>query len=422
MTVRQRVQRYMLGRNLYAGRLLESFLVSGVASLVAVRVYLALADYPRLAPGGLHIAHMLWGGLGMLAAIVILLASLSPLGASIAAIIGGIGFGVFIDELGKFVTSDNNYFFEPAIAIIYVIFIVVYLAARGLTKDKESSEQTYLINALELMKNGVLGRFSAAEDQKVRELLARCDPSHPVVQALNGLLREVEVSNPPLGLLARGRAALSRVYLRLRSNRWFVWGVMAFFFAEAVIGLALDVYAVREMGQWLFIWTVVVVMALLAFFWRSTTLRRAARGKYLAVLVILVIGGLAALWFAVRQVQVPRFEFAAWGEVVSSGVAQVIVVIGLLRMRSSRLGALKAFRLALLILILVTQFFSFYRSQLTAGLELAAHLVIYGIVRYMIEEEEELAAAGAVSGVPTLFAPAPGPEEGVRSEEQTAKG
>jgi len=33
----------------------------------------------------------------------------------------------FIDELGKFITSDNNYFFQPTISLIYIVFIIIFL-------------------------------------------------------------------------------------------------------------------------------------------------------------------------------------------------------------------------------------------------------------------------------------------------------
>ena len=388
-TFRTRIRRYVYGRNLFADRLFENFLVSAVASIVLLRVILAIAGYPTFAPGGLHIAHMLWGGLGMLVGIVILLASLSPLSAPVAAVIGGIGFGVFIDELGKFVTSDNNYFFEPTIAIIYVIFIVLYLGVKGLTKDKHSSEETRLINALELMKSGVLGPLSSTDQQRIRELLARCGQDHTLVRALSGLLHDMEVSSGGnLGILARMRRAPARVYAHIRTNRWFAWGVMVFFIGQAVVRLVLDVISVRQVGQWFFIWLVVVLIVLIVAFWQSKALQRIPRAQFLAILVVLALAGLAALWFAVRAMEVPRFEIAEWGEVVSSGVANIVVVVGLLRLRESRLAAFKIFRLALLMLIFFTQFFAFYRSQLVAGVELAVNLLIYGILRYMIDQEE----------------------------------
>ena len=47
----------------------------------------------------------------------------------VAAIIAGLGFGTFIDEIGKFVTADNDYFFRPAVSLIYVVLVIVFLVA-----------------------------------------------------------------------------------------------------------------------------------------------------------------------------------------------------------------------------------------------------------------------------------------------------
>ena len=68
---------------------------------------------PRLGGGELHIAHMLWGGALMLVALVVLLAYLDRTVQHVAAVIAGLGFGTFVDEIGKFLTADNDYFFRP---------------------------------------------------------------------------------------------------------------------------------------------------------------------------------------------------------------------------------------------------------------------------------------------------------------------
>src|SRR5439155_1688255 len=110
--------------------LADAFFVSAVATLLLIRIGLEATGYPRLGGGGLHIAHVLWGGLGMLVALGLLLLFLSPFTRLLAAIVGGAGFGAFIDELGKFVTADNDYFFQPTAALVYVFFAVMFLAVR----------------------------------------------------------------------------------------------------------------------------------------------------------------------------------------------------------------------------------------------------------------------------------------------------
>jgi hypothetical protein len=78
-------------RSIYAESLLEDFFVSAVGAVLGIRLYLAGTGYPRLTFGPLHIAHLVWGGLFMLVALLILLASLSYRGQMVAAVVGGVG-------------------------------------------------------------------------------------------------------------------------------------------------------------------------------------------------------------------------------------------------------------------------------------------------------------------------------------------
>ena len=79
------------------GRLHETFLVAAVSTILTIRTQLWLTNYPQLGGHGLHIAHLLWGGLFMLTAIGLLLTFLGRPVRRLAAIAGGVGFGFFID-------------------------------------------------------------------------------------------------------------------------------------------------------------------------------------------------------------------------------------------------------------------------------------------------------------------------------------
>jgi len=136
-------------RNFAAGPHLDWFLVLAVCTVLGIRFYLRLTGYPQIGGDTLHIAHMLWGGLMMLGALIILLSFLGRGSERLAVLVGGVGFGTFIDEVGKFITQDNDYFFQPTVAIIYVVFILVYLAIRAIHRDRLATHQEYLVNALQ---------------------------------------------------------------------------------------------------------------------------------------------------------------------------------------------------------------------------------------------------------------------------------
>src|ERR687885_2801553 len=81
---------------------IDIFFITAVSTVLLLRIYLQATGYPQIGGNGLHIAHVLWGGLAMVLAIGILLSFLLPGTRRLAAFLGGIGFGAFIDELGKF--------------------------------------------------------------------------------------------------------------------------------------------------------------------------------------------------------------------------------------------------------------------------------------------------------------------------------
>lgn len=119
---RQRAERYLL-----------LMLLAFAASVGLTRLFLELTGYPQLGGGGLHIAHVLWGGLILFAASIAPLLWANRWVYPASALLGGIGVGLFIDEVGKFITQTNDYFFAAAAPIVYTLFLItvfLYLRVR----------------------------------------------------------------------------------------------------------------------------------------------------------------------------------------------------------------------------------------------------------------------------------------------------
>jgi hypothetical protein len=153
--------------------------------------------------------------------------------------VGGVGFGFFIDELGKFITSDNNYFFQPAAALIYLIFIGLFLLTRSLQRRRGLSPGEKLSNAIDFIGEAARHDFDTNEKRRALQFLEGADPKHPLFEPVRRLITELDAIPPPapsrVGRVARG---VRDRYWRLIEMSWFrsaiVWLFALWALASAV--------------------------------------------------------------------------------------------------------------------------------------------------------------------------------------------
>ena len=334
-----RMNRRSLGRltrNAEAPLLLESFFIAAVASFLGIRWFLALTGYPRIGSNGIHIAHMLWGGLLMLLALMLLLAFLDRSVQHLAAVIAGLGFGTFIDEIGKFVTADNDYFYRPAVALIYGLFVVAFLVARTLIGQRPLSEAEALANALELLAGRPAGPIEPDDRARIQRLLALANPKAAFTRLAEQYLAALPSAAKHERLVATIYGRLADGYEELILKPW----------AERALTVGVVAYAAAA----------VVGVALIA---TSTPVD--------------ATGGTSSV--------------AAIAQVLSTIAGAACVGLGVVRLASSRVAAYHWFMRGLLVWILITQMFVFYSSQLAGLGGLIVDLVAYGSLRFALTRE-----------------------------------
>lgn len=336
-----RINRWLV-RDIEASDSLELFLVSAVSAVLGIRFYLYLSGYPQIGGGGLHIAHMLWGGLLMLVAMILLLMVLNRSAHRVAAVVGGLGFGTFIDELGKFVTRDNNYFFQPTVAIIYVILVLLYLGFRLLDRNMKPTKEEYLINSLTYVQEAIAGDLDQEELSRAKRYLHEAGIDTPESELVEKLLNTGEVVRSKKSVLEKFRHQGALIYQKLVKQRLFIIVVVGVFVFQSAEGLADSVI----LSNWL------------------------------------------ARTFPILGIELVKDSFfEEYGYLISVVAANILVVIGVAELFRSRLQAYRIFKLATLVSLLLVQFFNFLTYQFGALWSFGFNLLVLTVLNTLIENE-----------------------------------
>ncbi len=313
--------------------------------ILVIRTQLWLTNYPQLGGGGLHIAHLLYGGIFMLIAIWCSLIYLNRWGRSAAAIIGGIGFGFFIDELGKFITEDNDYFFKPAAALIYLVFVAMFLAIREISRRQKLSPESALANAMSFLPSTITGEFRRDEYEVTTALLDRADQSDPRVSQMREQFEQATIAStkPPSRLTLLFERAHARIAALTKRPRFgavvttivIVWGVLS------LLGL-MEIHL--EFGEG-----------------ATKDLKTDVNTDLLAIC-----------------------------SAISTFISGVLVVTGAYWMRKDdHQKAYRYFMRALLVSIFVTRVFAFVESQFGAVFGLAGDLILYAAIGELASQDQQ---------------------------------
>lgn len=223
-------------------------LVAFAASVIVTRVYLELTGYPQIGSGNLHIAHVLWGGLGLYIAALLPLIFLNRSALVWSAILNGVGVGLFIDEVGKFITKNVDYFYPPAAPIIYAFFLLSVLLYFLVRRPAQKNARNELFRAIEEFPALLDGVLLEQEMQAMGERLTYARQSaDPKLAALattltNYLVNErvaLTKSSPGFVQRLRERAARWGHQLGRRRHRKIILWLVGLQGAWAVVNLAI---------------------------------------------------------------------------------------------------------------------------------------------------------------------------------------
>jgi hypothetical protein len=158
-------------QRMHAAEYLLITLISFGFSVSATRLFLEITGFPQLGKGEIHIAHVLWGGLFLFIASLLPLINVNRWNLRLSALLAGFGIGLFIDEVGKFITQTNDYFYPAAAPIVYVFFLMTLLLFAHLRNNRKSSVRMDMYHILEDFEEVLDEDLSADEYQDLNDRL-----------------------------------------------------------------------------------------------------------------------------------------------------------------------------------------------------------------------------------------------------------
>jgi hypothetical protein len=138
-------------------------LLSFATSVAGTRLFLEVTGYPQIGNSTLHIAHVLWGGLLLFGGAILPLILANRWALRLSALLTGLGVGLFIDEVGKFITQTNDYFYPAAAPIIYTFFLLTVLLFVRVRRPRDESIRSNLYAVLQDLEE-VLDRDLSQEE------------------------------------------------------------------------------------------------------------------------------------------------------------------------------------------------------------------------------------------------------------------
>jgi hypothetical protein len=234
--------------------------------------------------------------------------------------------GLVVDEVGKFVTRDNDYFYRPAAAIIYLVFAAMLVFGSVVDRRRPLDPEARLANAAHIASDGLVSGLTHEQRQTAQALLAGHEDE--AARAVRALLHAAVPCERPVVLDRISRLAVRAV--RLPERSWLT-------------GLVLTLFVLSRVP----VAIVSVVQALVV-----------AAGHGLA----------------------PGADSGAVAaSAVTRTVTPLLALIGAARWRSDRRDAYRWIRAAVVLELVVTKIFAFDDSQFAAVLELPFDLLVWGL-------------------------------------------